>query len=917
VGKTRSTIIAYKIPERLWPFVVETTVQIINSLTLPTTANPGSRSPQEQIATALNMPESAQQPYIRHFRAYFCEAYYYVKPQKRTNSDKFTARAQKGRLIGYADLHGKIYWIWNPATDTIVRASAVRFNEGPDFKPDDDVEDTEYEAIFADTTSEEEEVVARTQESITLDHPTGKEGGLGHQPHQQEPQQQEPQQQEPHQQDPDQQQDQLQRKECEEDSIVVWSDGDAPTIQLPTPQPTPEATPEPPPPETTPGPRPEPQPPDDNHLQPLDDDDLREIQDDAPVPPDHPLAPYTGHPHRQPDEPTTAPTTTRPMGGSADQSGESIEGSTTRPRRAKAKYGTSSDEGYYAKLAKGQLPGQSFYAAHLVEPPAPAPLITLTLSHVKAVHDIETSRRADFPQNYRQATRLSNFNDYWFPAMRQQDDSLIAKKVYDLVPKRQGMTVLPSKWVFDEKIDPHTGTTTARARWVVCGNFDQGSWNAQDVYAAVVNSVTVKTFFALVAVQDLECHQFDFKTAFLNAPIPDGAEYYVEPPPGLGKPPGYVCKLNKALYGLRQSPLYWFLAIKPVMESLGFEALPSDLCLFRHKGLNILIVLYVDDLLIAAANVESINSIRDRLRAIYDLNEIGEVRRFLGFDVIRDRAARNIFISQSSYIKTLLKKVNMWDCSPATTPWPSKFELPTAWEPLTTEQKTCIKKTGSLNWITCGTRPDISYTVSRLCEADSGPSQAHLDLTKHLFRYLRGTIDEGLEFGGHLNVDDLKLITFADASWADQQPSRHSTGGHVVFVAGGPVLWKTKKQTFVALSTTEAEFTNLTPAGQSTLWVAKILEDCGVPQSLPQIVYTDSLNAYLTVMNPLNVARTRCIDIRYKWIIEQVQRGRLKVSHIKGIEMAADGLTKPLMREKHARFVRLLGMTRKKAPWSD
>ncbi|KXX82433.1 Copia protein [Madurella mycetomatis] len=299
------------------------------------------------------------------------------------------------------------------------------------------------------------------------------------------------------------------------------------------------------------------------------------------------------------------------------------------------------------------------------------------------------------------------------------------------------MTVLPSKWVYDEKVDPNTSATTARARWVVCGNFDQGSWDSQDVYAAVVNSVTVKTFFTLVAVQDLECYQFDFKTAFLNAPIPNSTEYYIEPPPGLGKPTRYICKLNKALYGLQKSPLYWFLAIKPVMESLGFNALSSDLCLFRHKALGVLVVLYVDDVLIAATTVNIINDIRDRLRAIYDLKEMGEVKRFLGFDVVRDRAAKKIFISQSSYIKTLLKK-----------------------EPLTTEQKGYIKKTGSINW-------------------------------------------------------------------------------------------------------------------------------------------------------------TRYIDIRYKWIIEQAQRGRLKISHIKGIEMAADGLTKPLLRENHAKFVRLLGMVAKKIPWAD
>ncbi len=88
------------------------------------------------------------------------------------------------------------------------------------------------------------------------------------------------------------------------------------------------------------------------------------------------------------------------------------------------------------------------------------------------------------------------------------------------------------------------------------------------------------------------------------------------------------------------------------------------------------------------------------------------------------------------------------------------------------------------------------------------------------------------------------------------------------------MLWKRKKQTCVALSTTEAEFSNLTPAGLSAKWVARILEECGAPQPAPEILFTDSLNAYQMVANPLNKARTRCIDIRYKWVIEQVHQGR-------------------------------------------
>ncbi len=90
--------------------------------------------------------------------------------------------------------------------------------------------------------------------------------------------------------------------------------------------------------------------------------------------------------------------------------------------------------------------------------------------------------------------------------MQQQDNSLTAREVYDLVPRRCRMTVFPSKWVFNKKTDLDISITTLRAQWVVCGNFDQGLWNTQELYAAVVNSVTVKAFFALVATQDLECY---------------------------------------------------------------------------------------------------------------------------------------------------------------------------------------------------------------------------------------------------------------------------------------------------------------------------------------------------------------------------------------------------------------------------
>ncbi|EAQ84778.1 hypothetical protein CHGG_08792 [Chaetomium globosum CBS 148.51] len=858
LDKTRATMIAYQIPEHLWTFVMESVVQVKN--VLPTNANTGNRCPQEAFAKGVGMPKSTWTPHITHFRAYFCEAYYYVKPKYRVQSDKFAARAEKGRLIGYADLHGKIYWIWNPKTGKIIRASAVKFNEGPDFVPDEDVgTDVEYEAVFTDTTTqEEEEAVVEKQDWVTITHPDqtttttiSLQGGDSTATENELPAiENEPQQSD-------------ETTEMQKEKHVA---------QLPTPEATPEPT--------------------------LDAEDRMEIGRDLPVPINH-LSPGIGN--LVTDEPgTVAPTTL-----------------STRPRRQKAKYGTGTEEGYYAKLSRGELPGQSFYAAHLDIPEPDEPTIGMALSSVKVENDIAQYLQPQIPKNHRQAKRLENYKDYWLKAMLKQDASLRDKEVYELIPKRPGMTILPSKWVFDEKMNPSTGTTDPRARWVVCGNFDKDSWNSEDVFAAVVNSVSVRTFLAVVAVRDLECLQYDFITAFLNTPIPKGIDYYVEPPEGLDIPPDMVCRLRKALYGLRKSPQYWFNTVKPLLEERGFKALETDACLFRHKRYDILLVLYVDDLLIAAPSTAMIHTVRDEIIKQFELKELGPVKRFLGFDIVRDRKQKKIFVSQESYTRALLAKREMSDCHPTPTPWPSKMELPATWEPVMKRQKAYIKDTGSLNWLACGTRPDIAYTVSRLAEANAGPSQAHLDLLKHVFRYLKGTTDLGIEFGGdEISCDDMRMMAFADASLADRLPSRQSTGGHSVFLAGAPVLWKSKKQTFVALSTTEAEFTNLTPTALSTMWVSQILKDCGIPQKIPTVIFTDSNNAYKTVLNPMNRARTRTIDIRYKWIIEKVQKGELSVNHLPGAQMPADGLTKPLSKEKHAAFVGMMGMRAKKIPWA-
>ena len=200
-----------------------------------------------------------------------------------------------------------------------------------------------------------------------------------------------------------------------------------------------------------------------------------------------------------------------------------------------------------------------------------------------------------------------------------------------------------------------------------------------------------------------------------------------------------------------------------------------------------------------------------------------------------------------------------------------------------------------LNYLSTITRPDITYTVNKLAKGNLGPSKIHLQILKHLWRYVPATKEFGITMGGASSANEV-LSVYADASFADNLLTRFSTGGHVAMMGTSPIMWSSKTQTLVATSTTEAEFINLTPAGKTLLWLQYALHELRLEQTMPMVLFTDSANARTTVPNPLNAARTRHIDIRYKWIIDQVTKGQFEVHHIGTGKMIADGLTKPLCR---------------------
>src|SRR6266566_3679348 len=108
----------------------------------------------------------------------------------------------------------------------------------------------------------------------------------------------------------------------------------------------------------------------------------------------------------------------------------------------------------------------------------------------------------------------------------------------------------------------------------------------------------------------------------------------------------------------------------------------------------------------------------------------------------------------------------------------------------------------------------------------------------------------------------LNLYIYGDVSFVDDLLTKVSIEGHIVFLMGCPIIWKSKKQTIVTISTTEAEFINLTPTTLNIKWIVQICVKTGYPQETPLFIYTDSQNARLAVLNLLQTCHDPCRDIR-------------------------------------------------------
>jgi hypothetical protein len=512
------------------------------------------------------------------------------------------------------------------------------------------------------------------------------------------------------------------------------------------------------------------------------------------------------------------------------------------------------------------------------------------------------------PANFREAM-ASPQRDKWNAAMEAEIEAHRRNETWRLVEPPPGSKVLPGRWVYRLKRDASGDIMKFKARWVVKGYEQRYGIDYNETYASVVKAMSYRAIYVICAALNYEIWQMDFITAFLNSLM--DSIVYVEQPHGfvIGNA---ACLLLRALYGLKQAPRVWYETLYGFLSTVGYTRTHADHSVFTHAN-GTIVAVYVDDLQIFGPSMKDIHILKNQLSNRFSMSDLGPASYYLGIRITRDRKRRTIRLSQEAHIAKVLQTFGMADCQPISTPMEPGLDLRP--ELTSTASIESIRQyqsaVGSLMYIMLSTRPDIAFAISVLSRFAANPNESHWKALKRCLRYLKATKDLHIVYGPfESDEDSINFDGYSDSDWGGDKDSRKSTSGYVYTLGGGAISWTSKRQQTIALSSCEAEYMAMTLAAKEALWLKRFLGEIGCTgQDLDTVtIHADNQGAIALAKNPEHHARTKHIDVQYHFIREHIEANRIKLSYLSTHDMPADGLTKPLSRQKFQQFVNMLGM---------
>ncbi|GJW87627.1 ribonuclease H-like domain-containing protein [Tanacetum coccineum] len=373
-----------------------------------------------------------------------------------------------------------------------------------------------------------------------------------------------------------------------------------------------------------------------------------------------------------------------------------------------------------------------------------------------------------------------------------------------------------------------------KARLVANGRSRQFGVDCDDTFSHVVKPATVRAVLSLALSRNWPIHRLDVKNAFLNGDLSETV--YMYQPPGFVDAifPHHVCRLQRFLYGLKQAPRAWFQRFAGYANRVGFSSSHHDSSLFIYQhGFEVAyLLIYVDDIVLTASSTDLLQRIISSLHKEFDMTDLAAFNYLLGISVTRD--STDMFLSQKKYALELLDMAHMANCNPTRTSVDIESKVD---GDLNSDPTLYRSLAGGLQYLTF-TRPNISYAVQQVCLLMHDPREPHLAALKRVLRYVRGTLDFGLQLYASITGS---LVAYTNADWAGCPTTRRFTSGYCVFLGDNLLSWSAKRQHSLSRSSVEAEYKCVANVVAKTGWLHNLFRELHTPLLSATLVYCDNV----------------------------------------------------------------------------
>lgn len=508
------------------------------------------------------------------------------------------------------------------------------------------------------------------------------------------------------------------------------------------------------------------------------------------------------------------------------------------------------------------------------------------------------------PQSMSEA-RNSPQSKQWQKAAEEEYNALMENQTWTLTQLPPGRKYIGSKWVFKAKCKADGSVDRFKARLVAQGYSQQPGVDYDETFSPVVQRSSLRTLLSYGLNRGMIVHQMDVVTAFLNGVLNE--EIYMKQPNGFVSPGNeeLVCKLNRSLYGLKQSSRCWNLALDDYLKSLGFSPSQADQCVYVRdvREVKVILAVYVDDIIILSDTEQSMQDIKQSLNQKFKMKDLGQLQFCLGINA--EFTGTTLKLHQKHYLQQILEKYGMSNCNIAATPLATDVALVRDDGSKPVDSTLYQSIIGSLLYASTATRPDIAHSVGVLSKFNASPTETHLTAAKRILRYLKGTLNYGIIFSKSSDSP----VGYSDANWAENDENRHSISGNVFMSSCGPISWLSKRQSTIALSSTEAEYISAFDATREAAWLRQLLLDVTGHEISSIKLYIDNQSA-ISIANNTNVSkRSKHMDVKYHYIRQEVQNQHITTEYCPTDSMIADIFTKPLSRDRFRTLRDMLGVS--------